>query len=102
MIFLYYEFKEAGVKGFDTEFDLVRKTVDFYAITKKRLSEAYLNVYVFAQDHFEKRFGIDHNLYMVAIDRHMEYLHKIIEDDTTNFRHKLNRAAWVHTYAPSK
>ena len=102
LIFLYYEFKEAGVKGFNTEFDLVRKTVDFYAITMKRLSESYLNVYLFAQDHFEKRFGIDRNLYMVAIDRHMEYLHKIMADNTTNFRHKLKRAAWVHTYPHSE
>jgi hypothetical protein len=102
LIFLYYEFKEANVKGFDTEFDLVRKTLDFYAITRKRLSESYLNVYVFARDHFEKRFGIDRNLYMIAIDRQMDYLRKVIEDDTTNFRHKFKRAAWVHTYAPSK
>lgn len=101
LIFLYYEFMEGDVKGFDTEFDLVRKTVDFYEGTKKRLSESYSNVYVFARDHFEKRFGIDSNLYMVAIERHMAYLHKIIGDGTTNFRHKLKRAAWVHTYAPS-
>jgi len=101
LIFLYYEFKEAGVEGFDTEFDLVRKTVDFYEVTKKRLSESYSNIYFFARDHFEKRFGIDSNLYMVAIERHMEYLHNIIADGATNFRHKLKRAEWVHTYAPS-
>jgi hypothetical protein len=97
LIFLYYEFKEAGIKGFDTEFDLVRKTVDFYEITKKRFSESYLNTYTFAQYHFEKRFGIDRNLYVETIERHIGYLHKIIEDDTTNFRHKLKRGKWVHT-----
>ena len=98
LIYLYYEFKEAGDKIFDTEFDLVRKTVDFYEITKKRLAESYLNTHIFAQYHFEKRFKYYHNLYTEAIDRHIEYLHKIIADDTTNFRHKLRRGKWVHTY----
>jgi hypothetical protein len=97
LIFLYYEFKEAGIKGFDTEFDLVRKTVDFYEFTKKRLAESYSNTYRYAQRHFSERFAIDHNLYMEAIDRHIGYLHKIIEDGTTNFRHKLKRGKWVHT-----
>jgi len=98
LIFLYYEFKEAGVKGFDTEFELVRKTVDFYELMKMRLAESYLNAYIYAQSHFRERFAIDHNLYMEAINRHIGFLHKIIEDDTTNFRHKLKRGKWVHTY----
>lgn len=102
LIFLYYEFKEAGIEDFKTEFDLVQKTVDFYQITKKRLAESYLNVYVYARNHFKERFAIDHNLYMEAIDRHIFYLHKIIEDDTTNFRHKLKRGKWVHTYPRTK
>jgi hypothetical protein len=98
LIFLYYEFKEAGIHGFDTEFEIVRKTVDFYEFTKKRLAESYLNAYIYAQCHFRERFAIDHNLYMEAINRHIGFLHKIIEDDTTNFRHKLKRGKWVHTY----
>jgi len=102
LIFLYYEFKEAGIEGFNTEFDLVRKTVDFYEFTKKRLAESYLNSFSYAQYHFKKRFAIDCNLYMEAIDRNIGYLHKIIEDETTNFRHKLKRGKWVHTYSRAK
>ena len=102
LIFLYYEFKEAGIKGFDTEFELVRKTIDFYEFTKKRLAESYSDTYSFARSHFRERFAIDHNLYMEAIDRNIGYLHKIIEDGTTNFRHKLKRGRWVHTYQGTK
>jgi hypothetical protein len=29
-------------------------------------------------------------------------LRKIIEDDTTNFRHKLKRGKWMHTYPRTK
>ena len=98
LIFLYYEFKEAGMKGFNTEFDLIRKTIDFYDMTKKRFAETYLNAYLYAQPHFRTRFAVDRNLYMEAIDRHIRYLYKIIEDDSTNFRYKLKRGKWIHTY----
>lgn len=101
LLFLYYEFKEAGIAGFDTEFDLLRKTVDFYQITKKRLSESYQNIHIYSQHHFKHRHGIDTNLYLEAIERQIEYLEKIIDDDSTNFRHKLKRGPWVHDYRGS-
>ncbi len=96
LLFLYYEFREAGIDGFNTEFDILRRTVDFYEITVKRMRDAYMNVSEYARFHFRRRFGIDANLYTEAIARHIAYLHRIIEDDTTNFRHKLKRGPWVH------
>lgn len=98
LLFLYYEFKEAGIAGFNTEFDLLKKTVDFYQITKKRLTESYMNIHIYSQHHFKHRHGIDTNLYLEAIERQIAYLEKIIEDDSTNFRHKLKRGPWVHEY----
>jgi hypothetical protein len=96
LIFLYNEFREAGIPGFNTEFDILRKTVDFYEITLARLKGPYMAVYELARPHFRARFSLDANLYMDAITRHIAYLHKIIEDDSTNFRHKLKRGAWIH------
>jgi len=98
LIFLYNEFREAGIAGFATEFDLIKKTVDFYEITKKRMDQGYQRVYRYAREHFSKRYSVRHNLYMEAIERHISYLHTIIADDTTNFRHKLKRADWIHAY----
>lgn len=37
LLFLYYEFKEAGFPGYNTEFDMLRKTLGFYEMTKQRL-----------------------------------------------------------------
>ncbi len=91
LLFLYYEFREAGVPGYDTEFDILRKTHQFYRTTLARLEKEYRGVYRLAEAHFRERHGIEDNLYMVAIDRQMEYLQLIIDDDTTNFRHKLKR-----------
>jgi len=98
LLFLYYEFREAGIEGYNTEFDILRKTVGFYDFMKKRFADSYLHAYDYALPHFQERYMIDHNLYTEAIDRHIAYLYKIIEDDSTNFRHKLRRGNWVHTY----
>jgi hypothetical protein len=95
LLFLYYEFKEAGISGFNTEFDIIRKTIDFYDITMKRLNDAFINVMRYAQTHFRERFSFDMNLYLEAIDKQMAYLHKILDDDSTNFRHKLKRGKWI-------
>ena len=91
LLFLYYEFREAGVPGFDTEFDILRNTVNFYEVTSRRLDEQLGNIGRYARLHFKKRHNIDENLYETAIERNMVYLHKIMNDTTTNFRHKMKR-----------
>ena len=91
LLFLYYEFKEAGIPGFQTEYDVLRKTGDFYVMARKRLKSSYLSVYALARAHFRERHGVDANLYMIAISRQLRYLRKIIRDESTNFRAKLKR-----------
>jgi hypothetical protein len=91
LLFLYYEFREAGVPGFQTEFDVLRKTGEFYSQTRRRLKESYLSMYALARAHFRERQGVDANLYLIAISRQMGYLRRIIQDQSTNFRAKLKR-----------
>ncbi len=91
LLFLYYEFREAGIAGYNTEFDILRKTRDFYEAIRHRLEDSYFNMAELAQLHFRERHSIDANLYTVAIDRQMAYLDTIINDETTNFRTKLHR-----------
>lgn len=100
LLFLYYEFREAGIRGFNTEYDIIRKTVDFYEVTRKKFEDDYMQMYQYVKYHFKERFDIDRNLYVEAIDRHIAYLRKIIADDTSNFRHKLKRATWVNDDMP--
>jgi len=91
LLFLYYEFKEAGIPGFQTEYDVLRKTGDFYLLARQRLKSSYLSMYALARTHFRVRHGVDANLYMIAISRQLRYLRGIIRDETTNFRAKLKR-----------
>lgn len=95
LLFLYKEFREARINGFNTEYDIIRKTVDFYEVVKSRLRSQYQDAYRFARQHFRTRYGIDRNLYIVAINRHINYLRKIVQDSESNFRHKLRRADWL-------
>jgi hypothetical protein len=91
LLFLYYEFREAGVPGFETEFDILRKTVNFYEVTSQRLDEQLGDIGSYAKLHFKVRYNIDENLYVTAIARNMSYLHRILDDASTNFRHKIRR-----------
>jgi len=91
LLFLYYEFREAGIPGNETEFDILRKTRGFYDSTNRRLEVTLSGVHELARFHFRERHGVDSNLYLVAIERQMAYLDGIIADSTTNFRHKLHR-----------
>lgn len=91
LLFLYYEFREAGIEGYNTEFDILRKTLDFYEITQTRLETTLKGSYLYAAVHFAVRREINYNLYMEAIEHHMNYLKRILSDESTNFRHKLKR-----------
>jgi hypothetical protein len=91
LLFLYHEFREAGIHGYETEFDILRKTREFYQIVKDRLRDTYLHTFELAHHHFRERHQINQNLYIVAVDRQMAYLDKIIGDTSKNFRHKLKR-----------
>ncbi|MFA5180103.1 MAG: hypothetical protein WC405_02180 [Syntrophales bacterium] len=91
LIYLFEEFKEGGVPGFDVEYDIIRKTVDFYGFMKVRFVETLSDVRMYAQNHFMNRFSIDHNLYREAIERHIAYLREIIKDGNPDFRKKFRR-----------
>jgi hypothetical protein len=91
LLFLYYEFREAGFEGYSTAFDILKKTAAFYESTKIRLDETLGEVSHSSRAHFAQRFGIECDLYRDAIERHMAYLASILADDSVNFRKKLKR-----------
>ncbi len=91
LLFLYYEFKEASISGYNTQFDILKNTLSFYDQTKKRLDGSFKKAYTYAFYHFKERYQIPRNLYMDSIEKHIGYLKEIIMDESTNFRHKLKR-----------
>jgi hypothetical protein len=95
LVYLFEEFKEGGVPGFDVEYDIIRKTVDFYGFMMIRFVETLSDVRLYARDHFKNRYSIDQNLYIEAIERHMAYLREIIKDGNPDFRKKLRRWNYI-------
>jgi hypothetical protein len=94
LLFLYYEFREAGIKGFETAYDILKKTAAFYEATKARLDGPLGHVSGKSREHFRVRSGVDRDLYREAVERQMAYLDTIVADGRTNFRTKLKRMDW--------
>lgn len=91
LLFLYYEFREAGIPGYDSAFEILDKTLGFYASVRQRLDTTLASTKELATLHFRKRYGIDRDLYREAIQRQMDFLATVVADDTGNFRKKLRR-----------
>jgi len=91
LLFLYYEFREAGIGGYETAFDVLRKTDGFYKTIAERLDGPLGVVSFDSRAHFAVRCGEDRDLYREAINRQMEYLANIMKDDSVNFRKRLRR-----------
>lgn len=91
LLFLYYEFREAGFGGYDSAYAILEKTLGFYDIVRLRLDSTLASTTDLARRHFKARLGLDRDLYREAVDRQMDYLAGIVADDTGNFRTKLKR-----------
>ncbi len=89
---LYKEFDEAGVVVYDSEVDLLERTVDFYeGVAKRRIEDNFQNVSKYIQSHFRERYHVDSNLYMISIENQLKYLKGIIESKQESLGKNLRR-----------
>jgi hypothetical protein len=79
LLFLYFEFKEADMGDFKSTSDLLRRTNEFYQITRKKLDNEFECTYRFLDAHFRNWFGVNHNYYMDSIEKNIAYLQKVIQ-----------------------
>jgi hypothetical protein len=95
LLLLYKEFEEAGIPGFNTEFDLLRKTEAFYKnVAQKRLTHDLGGIGKHMRSHFKFRWGLERDLYKESIEQNIAYLTSILEepeDTLTVFRNNLRR-----------
>jgi hypothetical protein len=94
--FLYDEFKEAGVPGYNNKFDLLKKTPAFWEMVKKRLMHDLGAVDRYLRDYLRVLWGIDEDLYREAIDQNMERLQSFLSAPRPTFQ-GIRRASvkWV-------
>lgn len=91
LLFLYYEYKEAGDGNFRSEFDMLEKAVAFYAFSEQRLQSLLHEPDRYMQSHFAARWNISKNLYQDAIRRHQQYLQKVLSIKDSDPRNHLRR-----------
>ncbi len=91
LLFLFYEFREGGVPGYDSELDLLKKTIDFYAMARRRFATDLNSVDKYMRQHFKVRWDLDRDLYMEAIENHINYLSFILEHHEEDYRDHLKR-----------
>jgi len=95
LLFLYYEFSEARIIEYDSEFDLLKKTIDFYDMTKKRLATELSGISEYMHYHFKVCWNADRDLYMEAIEKNVEYLTLLLAEHDKDYREHLSRGGVV-------
>lgn len=95
LLFLYYEFKEANVGSYQSDLDLLQKTVRFYEFVAKRLESVLDKLDQFMTSHFASRWNIHTNLYQEAIQRQRDYLQRILNGPYSDPRDQLKRGGIV-------
>ena len=79
LFLLYREFEEAGMLGYGSELELLKKTEDFYKYTAlQRLSEECGGVSSYMRSHFRDRWDLDQDLYQESIIGNVEYLKTVV------------------------
>ncbi len=91
LLFLYHEFKEAGIGDFASELDLLKKTAAFYETLRRRIESSAGFTDEYLRQHFKRRWGLPANLYQQAIERQQRYLLKILAENGADPLRKLKR-----------
>jgi hypothetical protein len=89
--FLYCEFQEGGVLGFQDELDLLKKTPQFWEVCQLRIGPELENVGRYLRDHFWHRWGIDQDLYRQAIDQNIKCLELILASHESDYQKYLGK-----------
>jgi len=95
LFYLYQEFQEGLVSGYNSAEDLLRKTMDFYSIADDRFKNKLENTDRFMAAHFMHRWGIEDDLYRLAIDNEKAYLHTIMRHKDQDISSRLRRKGIV-------
>lgn len=91
LLHLYSEFVEGKVPGFESEYDLLKKTTGFYEVTKKRFADELGGVSRYAISHFRVRWRKDEDLYGEQITRNIAYLEWVLDKYPSDYRKHFRR-----------
>ncbi|MHC4870948.1 MAG: hypothetical protein ACYTFY_03810 [Planctomycetota bacterium] len=91
LLFLFYEFKE-GINGvYDSEFELLEKTVGFTEFAMSRLDNDLGDCKKYLVSHFKMRWNINYDPYSYGIEKHLNYLKNVVVNHKDDYREFLKR-----------
>ena len=96
LLFLYYEFREGNVNGYENELDILKKTLEFYQFITERFAYELGNQKKYMIHHFIKRWNINTDLYEEAIENNIGYLKFILDKHRKSYRNYLRRGNVVN------
>ncbi|MCP4023938.1 MAG: hypothetical protein GY729_19000 [Desulfobacteraceae bacterium] len=92
LVFLFYEFVEANIQEYKSEYDFLYQTSDFYRSTEDRLVNELDDIWQYMKDHFKAYYDIDQDLYKAAIKGNLMHLENTLHFHKQNFKIRLRRA----------
>ena len=95
LLFLYYEFREAGIGGYKDLHELLEQTMSFYQTTRRRLFDHLGGTVDYLARHFEAVGGECRNHYLELVDRNIGYLESILQEDRERRLSMLKRGGIV-------
>ncbi len=95
LLFLFYEFRDGGVMGYENEIDLLTKTRDFYERIQQRITMDLSGAERYMRYHFKARWNLNRDLYKEAIEKHITYLKFILKHHQKDYRRHLRRGGLV-------
>ena len=95
LLFLYLEFKEAGLGGFSDTHELLEKSGAFYRMTRDRLDRDLGGMTIQLARHFAEITGEGRNFYMESIERNLAYLEQVVSESRSQRLEMLKRGGVV-------
>lgn len=95
LLFLYLEFEEAHFGSFRNIHDLLRKTRNFYEVTRRKLDGELGGIYACLAFHFRDALGVECNYYLESIEKNIAYLARVTSLNEARYLSMLKRGGIV-------
>lgn len=94
LMYLYFEFKEAGIGNYQDILDLFGRSSTFYQHVQHKLDGELGGMVHKLSHHFRARLGVERNFYLEAITANITYLAEVVAQGEEGFS-KLKRGGVV-------
>ena len=95
LLYLHVEFLSGKIPGFENEYDLLKKTVDFKKMVDRRFQDDLGRVNKHMQSHFNTRWNSNFDFYQQAIENNMSFLSNLVQNHKNDYRNFLKRGHLV-------